>query len=306
MNLTGSKIDGTRIDGSLDKLFRDLEKIRDMGAKAVELPIHGLDAIFNGKLRRERLEKIVNILGNFEFQYSIHSPNPLNLMDMDLPELHKDVLLATLEFARIIRAKIVVLHPGRFLPEERFFIYPVKNPNLSQKKKMLEKEAVILQSAARQYPDIFIALENARPYLDLSPYTYAESIQELKTQVININRENVKINLDFGHLYMTSVFYQYDLMDAVIDIRDLVVHTHVHDNFGRAVHHYEKIQTHQLPFGRGDSHMPPGFGDLPIKKIIKTLLPDYKGMFMLELRSRYFNDIKESCNKIKSIVDQCF
>jgi sugar phosphate isomerase/epimerase len=105
---------------------------------------------------------------------------------------------------------------------------------------------------------------------------------------------------------MTSVFYQYDLMDAVIDIRDLVVHTHVHDNFGRAVHHYEKIQTHQLPFGRGDSHMPPGFGDLPIKKIIKTLLPDYKGMFMLELRSRYFNDIKESCNKIKSIVDQCF
>jgi len=126
-----------------------------------------------------------------------------------------------------------------------------------------------------------IALENARPYLSQSPYTYAECIGPLKEQILRVNRDNVNINLDFGHLFMASRFYAFDPLTAVRQIKDHVVHTHVHDNFGGSVHHWEKQQTHQLPFGRGDSHMPVGYGQIPIQAILDILLPDYDGLLVM-------------------------
>lgn len=303
MYTIGSKIDEVRIDGCLEKFKSDLEKFSNMGIAAVELPVHGLDVIINGKLNHRRLDEIIAILKNFQFKYSIHSPTPLNLMDKNNPQLHADVLLATLEFAKRINAKTVVYHAGRFIPEEEFNIFPTRDLLQKEKEFLLEREAILLQSISKQYPDVNIAIENARPYLSQSPYTYGESIDALKRQVLCVNLDNVKINLDFGHLYMTSTFYRYDLLNAVKNIRDLVIHTHIHDNCGSAVHHWEKQQTHQLPFGRGDSHMPVGWGDIPIKEILDILLPEYNGLFMMELRSRYFDHIKESMDNLKGLLN---
>jgi sugar phosphate isomerase/epimerase len=102
---------------------------------------------------------------------------------------------------------------------------------------------------------------------------------------------------------MTSLFYGYDLKAAVRSIKSLVAHTHIHDNFGGTVHHWEKQQTHQLPFGRGDSHMPVGWGSNPIKDILEILLPEYAGLLMMELRSRYFNCIEISKQNLEKILD---
>lgn len=298
----GCKIDEVRIDGCLDKFKTDLEKINDMGIGAVELPAHGLDVILNGKLHHGRQEDILNILKEFQFKYSVHSPNPLNLMDKKDPGLHADVLAASLEFARQINAKIVVYHAGRFIPEEEFTVFPSRGLSQREKDFLMEKEALALQSVSELYPDVTIAIENARPYISQSPYTYGEYIDALKHQVTRINRDNVKINLDFGHLFMTSTFHGYDPLEAVTGIRHLVAHTHVHDNFGGTVHHWEKQQTHQLPFGKGDSHMPVGWGSIPIKEILLILLPDYNGLLMMELRSRYFGYIKESRRNLEKLL----
>lgn len=300
----GTKIDEVRIDGSLYRFRSDLNKISAMGIKAVELPVHGLDLILNGGLNIRRMGEVINIITDFDFKYSIHSPNPLNLMDTADPAIHFDVFLATLEFARQIKATAVVYHAGRFIPEETF--HSNKNVSVSDalKNELLEKEAEALRHVADQYPDVMIAVENARPYIDIHQYTYGESIDALKKQILKVDRDNVRINLDFGHLNMTSSFYGYDLLDAVRSIRDLVAHTHIHDNFGGAVHHWEKQQTHQLPFGRGDSHMPVGWGAVPIREILDILLPSYNGLLMMELRSRYFNDIVESANNLKTVLNQ--
>lgn len=118
----------------------------------------------------------------------------------------------------------------------------------------------------------------------------------------DLEKINVRINLDFGHIHMTSTYYGYDLLEAVKSIKDLIIHTHIHDNFGHCVHHWEKQQTHQIPFGKGDSHMPVGWGSLPIKKILEILLPQYKGLLIMELRSRYFNYIKESKQNLINLL----
>jgi hypothetical protein len=54
----------------------------------------------------------------------------------------------------------------------------------------MEREALLLQSISEQYPDVTIAIENARPYLGEGPYTYGEFPDELKHQVMCINRPN--------------------------------------------------------------------------------------------------------------------
>jgi sugar phosphate isomerase/epimerase len=302
MNYIGASIDPVRIDGSLDRLSKDLQAFDKIGIQAVELPVHGLDAIFNGTLRTARTRQVMSLLSDFDFCYSIHSPNPVNLMDRKDPALHKAVLDASLEFARQIHAHVVVVHSGRFIVEEDFSVTPARSLTASEQHRMLEAEAQLLQELAGQYPDVMIALENARPYLSQSPYTYAECVGPLREQILRVNRDNVKINLDFGHLFMASRFYAFDAVAAVTQIRDLVVHTHVHDNFGGTVHHWEKQQTHQLPFGKGDSHMPVGYGQIPIQAILDILLPDYDGLLIMELRSRYFSDTKTSLDNLSALV----
>jgi len=302
MTIIGASIDPVRIDGSLSLLEQDLHTYQTIGLNAVELPVHGLDAIFNGTLNPDRTRQVMALLSNFDFSYSIHSPNPVNLMDTRDPGLHKAVLLASLEFARQIHASVVVVHSGRFIPEEEFNVTPARSLTVSEQTRMLENEARRLQEIAGHYPDILIALENARPYLSQSPYTYAERLEPLKEQILRVNRDNVKINLDFGHLFMSSRFYQFDPVAAVAPIKDLVVHTHVHDNFGGVVHHWEKQQTHQLPFGKGDSHMPVGFGKIPIQAILNILLPGYDGLLIMELRSRYLSDTRTSLDNLSALV----
>lgn len=302
MYLIGTKIDEVRIDGCMEKFTADLEAIKNMGINAVELPVHGLDAIINGKLHYRRMEEVLSVLKDFSFAYSIHSPNPLNTMDRENPQLHAEVLAASLEFADQVGASAVVVHPGRFIPEELFGIQQIRDLLQTEKEDLLEREALMIQTIAGQFPNVTIAMENARPYLSQSPYTYAELIPELKQQVLLINKENVKINLDFGHLYMASTFYNFDPIKAVEKIKGLIAHTHIHDNFGGVVHHFQKQQTHQLCLGKGDNHMPVGWGQIPISDILQTILPEYKGLFMMELRSRYFKHIKESAQNLSAIL----
>ena len=298
----GSKIDEIRIDGNLNSFQRDLEHYAVLGLEAVEIPVHGLDLIQNGSMNEKRLKKVLEILRDFDFEYSVHSPNPLNLMEQWASELHFSVLRVSLEFAQAIGSKILVYHAGRFVPEESF---PISENRLISKDNALRLLAMERRSLTRlseQYPDITICIENARPYLFHSPYCYGERIDILREQVEEMNLSNVRINLDVGHLYMASHFYQFDPVTAVGEIKGLIAHTHIHDNFGGAIYSHEKIQTHQIPFGRGDAHMPVGMGSIPLAEILAAYLPSYRGMLMMELRSRYFDHLRESRENLIALL----
>lgn len=304
--LIGVKIDEVRIDGDLKKLTSDLTHYKEIGMKATEIPVHGVDAIKYGKLDKRRAKRIKEILKDFDFQYSVHCPNPLNLMDRENSELHTAVFKATMEFASEIGSKIVVYHPGRYVPEEAFPVNGKAHISDDEKIQLLDFEASTIQGISSEFSDIFICMENARPYLFHSPYCYAEQPALLKEQILRINRGNVKINLDFGHLYMASKFYGFDPVMAASDIKDLIAHTHIHDNFGKAVYYNEKQQTHQIPFGKGDSHMPVGWGEIPFREILSTFIDSYNGMFMMELRSRYFKHIEESRENLEKFLSGSF
>lgn len=298
----GSKIDEVRIDGDLNKMREDLQCFKEIGLGAVEIPVHGVDAVKYGRLDKKQLKKIKELLEDFSFAYSVHSPNPLNLMDMENPALHIAVFKASMEFASEIGSNILVYHPGRYIAEEAFQVSGKVNFADEERKRLLDFEAEALTRLSEEYPEITICMENARPYLFHSPYCYAEQPTLLREQVLKINRNNVKINLDFGHLYIASKFYRFDLIMAASELRDLVAHTHVHDNFGNAVYQNEKQQTQLIPFGRGDAHMPVGWGEIPFEKIFAGFIDNYHGILMMELRSRYFENIGESKKNLEKIL----
>jgi sugar phosphate isomerase/epimerase len=302
MWLLGAKIDETRVDGNLSAFRRDLELLAGMQLKAVELPVHGLDAIRHGNPDKKRIQEIKNILGDFDFTYSVHAPNPVDLMDKEHPSLHASVLRSSAEFAEEIGSKVLVFHPGRFLHEEMFQLGVQVTMTDDEKDKLLDREAFIIEKISSEFPEIMICMENARPYLFHSPYCYAERIDLLANQVLKICRPNVKINLDFGHLYIASRFYGFDPVRETSEIKDLIAHTHIHDNFGLANYHHEKLQTHLLPFGKGDAHMPVGWGEIPIAEILSTFVDLYKGILMMELRSRYLENIPECKENLERIL----
>lgn len=301
MVIIGSKIDEVRVDGQLDQMKKDLKAYEQLGLKAAEIPVHGLDAIRNGRLDARVLKRTIDLLGSFDFKYSVHAPNPLNLMDRESPGLHADVFRASLAFAEAISAEALVYHPGRFVVEEEFTVN-VPMPGEAEKRRLLEAEASTIGELADEFKRVTICMENARPYLIHSPYCYAEQISLLKEQVLKIDRDNVRITLDIGHMYMSSKFYGFDCVEAVKSIAPLIAHTHVHDNFGGAIYQHQKTQTHLIPLGKGDSHMPVGWGSAPIGDILATYRDGYEGMYMMELRSRYFEHVGESRDNLERLL----
>lgn len=300
----GSNISEVRIDGKLDHLRRDLDAFQEFGLTAAEIGVHGTDVIRNGKLDSGRLLEIQKILNQYPFAYSVHAPNPLNLMDEEEFDLHVDVMRSSLEFTQAIGAEIMVYHPGRFQAEESFGPLGKIEHSEERCQRLLDLEAEVLQNFAAEFPGQVIAMENARPYRYHSPYCYAETISALQEQVEKINRNNVAITLDFGHLHMSAKFYGFEEDAAVRQIAQLIRHCHVHDNFGGSVYHTDKQQTHQIPLGKGDSHMPIGWGDINFDKLFSSFIDHYQGLLITELRGRYFESTGESAANLRSIAEK--
>jgi len=290
----GSQISEVRIDGNLELLRKDLDEFCSIGLDAVEIPPHGLDVIKNGRLDRMRLKAVRDILAQYDFTYTVHGPNPMNLMDEERSETHQNVFRSSLAFTQEIGASVMVYHAGRYVPEEAFYARPKNRRLRISREHLWECETRLLGELADECPEVCIGIENARPYLHDSPYCYAEDMDQLIALVKEVSRKNVRITMDCGHLFMASPFYGYDYVEAVRKAAPLVGHCHIHDNFGAAVYYNEKQQTHQIPFGKGDSHMPVGWGAIPLQDVLGELIPPYGGCFIMELRPRYFQETAQS------------
>lgn len=297
----GINADAGRLDGDLTLLEEDLDLFRSLGFTHVEIPVHGVGVVVNGDLLSERVREVCRILAGFKFQYTVHAPNPLNLMDQVDPATEKRLLVSSIEFAGAVGAEILVCHCGRYRPEEHFGL-PRRPLSLRDEERLREEEARTLRelSPVAAASGVQLCLENARPYLDGSPYSYAERLDELARMVRAVDRENVGITLDVGHAYLAARFYGFNYLGAVREIRPHVRHVHLHDNFGKACASYEKRQYELVAVGRGDLHLPPGWGEIPLRETF-NLLENYSGVVVLELRPRYSRFLPEALESARRL-----
>lgn len=274
-----------RLDGNLRLLEQDLAYFQTCNFDYVEIPVHGVDVVLNGRLNKARAEAVCRILRQFPFQYTVHSPDILNLFDVERLELHQSVLQASLEFARLIGAESLVYHAGR----------PVSGQDNEQDLKAIERE--VLQKIADDTADwgVMIAVEN------MMLGSYSATVVPLVEQLKLINRPNVKMALDFGHAYIAATHYGFDYQQAMVMAAPYAVHLHVHDNFGKPISTSNTPYIFRYPYGLGDLHMPPGWGSIPYEELFVQLhLPP--AVLIMELEPRYMPEMPTALAKARDLA----
>jgi sugar phosphate isomerase/epimerase len=295
MSIKGIGIDAhsPRLNGSLEVLEHDLALFQRVGFDYVEIPVHGVDAILGGRLHERRVKQVQELLAKFDLQYTVHSPDPLNLCDVGRLDLQKAVFRSSLEFARVIGAEIMVYHGGVTNP-------PNEEAGLSvERLKQVEREALSELADRAAALGIVIGVEN------VGPKSYSARIAELVEQVREINHPNVGITLDFGHAYLTARHLGYDFLEAIELAAPHIVHVHVHDNFGRVVSlPWDVPYIYTAPFGVNDMHMPPGWGEIPYREVFSRL-KGYEGVVLLEIEPRYSPYFEEALQETRRLLTEC-
>jgi len=276
-----------------------------VGFSYVEIAPHGAGVMFNGRLHRERMKGLLALLAGYPFRYVVHGPNPMNLMNMEAIDVERRMFVSTIEFTAALEAGVLVYHAGRFLPEEKFLLPGAAMPSLETQKAMLDMERSLLGEMGdlASRCGVTIAVENARPFLDAGPYCYGEFLDQLGAMIREINHPRVGITLDLGHAYLAACHYHFDLLDGVKAVAPYVRHIHLHDNFGKICASYEKKQAEMAAVGRGDMHMPVGWGEVPAREALARL-DDFDGVITLEMRPRYSAFYGEALANARALVKQ--
>ena len=183
----GINIDSPTIDGDLDLFEKALGDFQDIGFDYVEIPVHGVDAIFKGRLNWLQTRVITDILKKFKLKYTVHGPNLLNLMDLNNFQLQKDIFKSGIEFTNAIGAEIFVYHSGKIPLQEEIKGEGIRKssflklPSPRKIERLKKIEIKILQELASLAKDlgVTIAIEN------ISPDVEEESIWELSKRFNN-------------------------------------------------------------------------------------------------------------------------
>jgi sugar phosphate isomerase/epimerase len=303
MSKIGIRVHGAQLDNTPSTFVSNLNIIKEIGFQAVEICPEDFDAIRCGEVERDIAINLKSILAYYDLEVSVHVPLPLNLFNREDPSLHKRVFESCLEFTSMIGAKLLVYHPGRFVDNIEFYRYGKPELKKKEKRKLLEYEVRVISDVASRYKDVIIAMENQRPYIEYSPYCYAERLDELADQVGSIGMNNVGLMIDTGHLMLASRYLGYDYIDVIRQKKIKPVHFHINDNHGITTYFTEKDKKSQHPFGRGDEHIVPGTGIFPFAGFFDEF-SEYEGNHIIELTGRFFypSAIKRSYDFVRTTI----
>lgn len=284
----GINADSSTINGNLGVLDRILGEFEMAGFTHVEIPVHGLDCIFNGNLGLIHLSRVKRILDKFPFSYSVHAPDALNLADRDYPEIHAAALQATIDFAAEIKAGIVVYH-GSWVdrasnPEKAREIEPLDTAAIVE----LWKDEIERLSRIAEYAElrgVTVAVENIFNQ-GLGEATYRIDPRQLAAVVSAVNSKNCGVCFDFGHAFISANEHGFSIEDALRAVLPKLVHVHIHDNFGKPAGRYAR-PIDMIFQGIGDLHLIPGAGGIPYSSLMPLFAPSYDGVFMMEIQPRF-------------------
>jgi len=253
------------VAGEVERLEDNLEYFQAIGYDYVEIPVDILDVIYHGRLHRRRMADLKALLQSFNLKYTIHAPRVLDLRDAKDTEIQKKLFEACIAFTAEIGAQIFVYHYGR----------RTKDTLLGE---ILYRGMLDMATLAAE-KGVQICVENIE--ID----TVAHVVEFVK----RVEKENVGMTFDFGHAYLAARRFDFDFLESVKQARPYIRHIHVSDNFGlyeeMRLLNYERYKmipyANRFLLGRGDLHLPAGWGEIPLDAAFK-LLEDYRGIFMLE------------------------
>ena len=277
-----------RIGGDIKKLERDLRFFQEIGYGYVEIPVDVIGVVYRGKLLPRRMEDLKTLFRSFDLEYTVHAPLALDLRDKENSKVQRKLFKASLDFTSKIGAEIFVYHYGRRTQDLRL------EDALHQG----------ILEAADYAGDrkIEICVENIE----------VDTVQNVVEFVRKLERESIRMTFDFGHGYLAAKYFGFDFLESVRMAKPYIRHIHISDNFGcfeemRLVS-YEQYKLipyrKRLSLGKGDLHLPPGWGEVPWETALE-LLDDYEGVLLLEYyHHRYRPEAREILEAVRACEER--
>ncbi|MBA3793813.1 MAG: sugar phosphate isomerase/epimerase [Rubrobacter sp.] len=292
----GTNLSRLYLDGS-GGLAEDLEALKRAGTDFVEVWPQNLGVILGGDLDTNRLREVGDLLLEADLTYTVHAPLEVNLMDLTSHGLQRDVLDASLRFAKGIGAEVVVCHAG-----QRVGTRDARHSMRDQ----LSAERSALRGAGDLAGELgaTIAVENyypERPILRGAVYDYSVWPSQLADQISAVDHPAVGICLDVGHAALAAGFFGFDFIEECRTMAPLVRHVHLHDNLQRTNLTGEPQVSEHTAYGLGDLHLPPGRGTIPLEDLFRRMDFPEKPRCCVELSPEHFTSVPEGLRAARSL-----
>ena len=279
----GTNLSRMYTDG-VSGVAEDLDDLKRSGSDFVEIWPQNLGVILGGRLDTSRLRVIRELLLEAELACSVHAPLEVNLMDPTCRGLQRDVLDASLRFAKGIGAGVVVCHAGQRVGS-RDARYSIKDQLFAERAALrkagdLAGELGVIIAVENYYPE--------RPILRGEVYDYSVWPSQLAEQISAVGHPRVGICLDVGHAALAAGFFGFDLVEECASAAPLVRHVHLHDNLQRTNLTGEPQVSEHTVFGFGDLHLPPGRGNIPLEELLRRVDFPEKPSCCVELAPEFF------------------
>jgi len=308
--------DESVIDGDQEALARHLERAAAVGFDGVELSVGCFNIIRGGQVVERELERARALLARYPLRYTLHGPLSLSLVRD--AELAAQVLESCLQMAAGLGAEVLVYHSGQIALHDaaRGLAHLPDDQSLSD---LWQRETEALARFARRAEElgVLLAVENRDPHLwevaalarwgrpagELVRYHQGMRLDLLSAQMEAVGSPLVGMCLDVGHAFLAAPYWQDpDYLAAVKRAAPQVRHLHLHDNWGRLDDIAESMRE-RLVFGQADTHMPAGWGRIPLREVLAALAAaGYSGWVVNEVAPRYAAYYEEALANVRSIL----
>lgn len=236
----------------------------DKEVDSIELYIPKLRLYNGGKLIKERVDELCDLLSTGKALTTMHAP-----YFGELPNYPKELMVDTAHMGHIqmrlmeesislaseFGCSVLVVHPGKISGDrEKSFRRMVEN---------LKKLAIEAGNRG-----IILGLENKE---GTDPTNLCCTVDEHLRAIREVNSPCLKATFDIGHANLTCGGDMGKLRDFVRELNGHVAHVHVHDNNGVLAESYF-----------GDMHGAPGEGIIDFS-VLNEL--DFRGVYNLEVFS---------------------
>lgn len=250
-----------------EQLSEVLQTVTDNGFDALELNLGTFPLIVGGEIQPDYLAYFQKHFTRFPLAYTGHIMYELDFRARHNREIQLKLMTASIDLCAQLGMKVLTIH------------YEQRSPREEEEELFLESQQIAARHAESR--GVLVCLEN----IEVERYEYALSV------VKAVDHPSYRMNLDLGHLFLSARYFGGDFFTAVKECAPYLGHLHVNDNLGvfdtmRLEDYplYKSISpTLRVAFGRGDVHLPPFWGKVPLADAFDTVISSgYQGMFLCE------------------------
>ncbi len=266
-----------------------LDEAERLGVDFVELPVFAWTLMVNGRILRDRLDRLVAATRDRPFGYTVHGPLAINLMDQPvrLPR-HEALLEASLEVAGALGAVNLVMHAGCVREQEADIAVAYKR----------QRDALFRAGEVAARNDVTLCVENVFRFERMRETPLPS---RLAAELDALDHPHVRATLDVSHAYLRCTDAKVPLLPELVALAPFAKHVHVHDSFGRALESWAIDDAERLGLGEGDLHLPLGWGDIPWAEVTRQCALAPGAIVNLELHRRYWSELPDQIGVLRRL-----